>query len=1250
MNNDYFDSVDERCRTRFESDWLNERATDLRDYLPDANDALYLGTLHELVHIDMEFKWKRFANLDGNDRPEPIAEYVKRFPQLNQPNLLADLIQAEFELRWQYQDEPNISDYILEFGKGPDGSLDVAGALESLARRLATQTRSGRETISEGTRLGRYMLVVEHARGGFGAVWRADDTKMGRRIALKRLGSNPARQSETRRRFVSEARVTARLEHPGIVPVYDMSSLDEEHAYYTMKLVRGDTMAEKIKATHELPEHDSRRAVEEKNLLQSFLDVCNTIEYCHARGVIHRDLKPQNVVIGNFGETILLDWGLASVSASETNLIPEPWDDQHILSPEESVETLQGSVSGTPGYMPPEQAGSEFDQIGTHSDIYSLGAMLYHIISGQTAFGGGRAMSVVLEEIREGRFLKPRSIDSSIPRALEAICLKAMQRLPEDRYESVKDLSTDIERHLADEPIAVCREPVTVRFRRWIKKHQTLATGLALASLFAIVASIAGVIVYNNTQKREANRVAEIRDAALQAESAGMLQLSENQWESAMQFLEQAVTLVHDEPDLSEIRERVTPKAERLKAIVDAYRYADLAQYYLFEDHLSKAAIYAQAAVQRLGILEHPDWWNHVAIDGMNPKQIHYLQDEIYRLFGMWAAMRFAETTPTSFSLDWFVGLASSEPSDKQIEASCKSAKFAAAAAQRYRPSNLMRLITYGSNLLLKQKDDFKFPVQGAENPSDAAMLGSILDNNISDNKLVMRFLLADKNPETAAETLLLDGLANIPDWYWLAIFVGENQIGDREFRAAIRTLSHAVGVKPDGWMGYTRRANAYVFAAIEAPSEAQKNSFLKNALLDIKRAQALAPHDPRFLFDLAMVTSFVDGGTGSVSDIYLHSIFNTPFVKDTVSQHRVAIVKELTLGAVVDFESRVSEQENIEATRMAVAAFLWMGDLENARKKIKLALDYQEGDPTTRMLGAFADLFEHPRGTTARDALESAITDGADYWVGYHQLGLAWEVANEMDKAQHAYERALERAEIDWQIATTNIALCRVFAATSEVEKAIKHFESAMDADISVDVASMERLLKAHNHESLRKLVRDHVALRRPYFDPSIAVIASPALTNGGFELELSNGWGESKRNSPQVWEYINGFWTTGIRDVENAIDGEACFRVVSLRKFVNEDSMSMMTQRFPVTAGTRYRVTAWCRAEETENKTLGIYSDEKALNQIVAFPGGTYDWQEFIGEFTATDDFATLVIACKGNGTAWIDNLTIESAKPAN
>lgn len=1255
MNEEFFDSVDEKCRSRFESDWLSDAASDLDDYLPKSDTPMYLGTLHELVHVDLEFRWKKYDLSrkkldDGAERPTSLATYLERFPALKSNDILPGLILAEFDLRQQYQDGPRVTDYVLEFGKELEGQCDIAKLLEPKTQTIVDKTpQSSIGSMTKGIKLGRYKLVAEHGRGGFGAVWRADDTKMGRRIALKQLGANLARQSESRRRFVSEARVTARLEHPGIVPVYDMSNLDDEHAYYTMKLVRGDTMAEKIKATHQLARNDSQRSVEEKNLLRSFLDVCNTIDYCHARGVVHRDIKPQNVVVGNFGETIVLDWGLASVSNSETEEIQEQWNDDNILTPEESVATLQGSVAGTPGYMPPEQAGSEYDQVGAHSDIYSLGAMLYHIIAGQTAFTGGRAMSEVLTDIREGRFPKPRAVEAGVPRALEAICLKAMERLPRDRYETVKQLSSDVERFLADEPIAVCREPMTVRLRRWIKKNQTLATSLTVAILFAIVACIVGWMVHQNAQEREIKRVSEIRDAALQAEASGMLQLSQNQWESSLEFFEQGVALVADEAELTAIAERLDPKAEKLRAIVEAYEYADRAQHYLFNDHLSKAAIYAQASVLRCGVLEHDDWWNHLAVDGMNPKQVQYLRDEVYRLMGMWAAMRFAETTPSSFSFDWFLSLASGGKAADKAAASCRSAKFAAAMGQRYRPSNLMKLINFGSSLMLKEKDDFKFPVKGATNSSDAAMLGTILDNNISENTMVMRMLMADRDPERAAEALLMDGLANIPDWYWLTIFVGENLQNDKRFRESIRMFSHAVGIKPDGWMAFSRRASAYIQGSLAAKSETEKNTFLKNALLDIQRAEALAPNAPEMLFDKGALYSFVDGIEG-VSDAYMRFAFNIPFLADTLSQHRAEIIKNYQFKVMLR-DANHAEKNNyrsFQAARMGATAALWIGDLEEAKRFVSKALEYEKDDATSQMLAAIIDLQSDIKNKQARDRLQTAIDAGAEWWVGRQELAETLEELGMHQAAEKSFEKALDLAQVAWQTAVSELAMCRSAIRRLDEEQAVAHFRRAVRADLSVNISSVEVLLKAKEMEDLTKAVQDHRKQVDPFFDTSRinATIARPALKNGDFELELPEGWGESKRNSPRVWEIANNFWTIGVRDTEQAHRGEASFKVNSLRPFVDDKSMSLMPQEFPVTPGMTYRVTVWCKADSAENRTLGIYSDVEAKQAIVAIPGGTYDWRKLSGQFTPTGGSATIVVACKGKGTVWIDDLTIEAA----
>ncbi len=176
-----------------------------------------------------------------------------------------------------------------------------------LTLRLSGQTRD----VKPGTTIGRYEITHEHGRGGFGAVWRATDTKLGRRIAVKQLGQRLATDAESRRRFMSEARVTANLEHPGIVPVYDISSQGDDFAYYTMRLIQGRTLAEAIEVLHKLDPLSSAFELLRQKLLQSFVDVCQTIQYAHSQGVIHRDLKPQNMIVGDYGETIVLDWGLA---------------------------------------------------------------------------------------------------------------------------------------------------------------------------------------------------------------------------------------------------------------------------------------------------------------------------------------------------------------------------------------------------------------------------------------------------------------------------------------------------------------------------------------------------------------------------------------------------------------------------------------------------------------------------------------------------------------------------------------------------------------------------------------------------------------------------------------------------------------------------------------------------------------------------------------------------------------------------
>jgi tetratricopeptide (TPR) repeat protein len=261
--------------------------------------------------------------------------------------------------------------------------------------------------------------------------------------------------------------------------------------------------------------------------LGRFLDVCNAVAYAHSRGVLHRDLKPGNVMLGQFGETLVVDWGLAKVVGRSE---PGGGEATLIASGSSIVETMAGSAVGTPAYMSPEQAEGKLDALGPRSDIYSLGAILYCLLTGQPPVQDDDA-AVVLEKVRRGDITAPRALRPDVPPALEAICLKALALRPADRYPAVLALADDVTRWLADEPVSAYGEPWPVRAGRWARKHKPLVSGTAAALLVGLIAAAAGVMWYQEEQNRETLRRAEaerktmlagaaVRHALDQAESA----------------------------------------------------------------------------------------------------------------------------------------------------------------------------------------------------------------------------------------------------------------------------------------------------------------------------------------------------------------------------------------------------------------------------------------------------------------------------------------------------------------------------------------------------------------------------------------------------------------------------------------------------------------------------------------------------------------------------------------------------------
>jgi tetratricopeptide (TPR) repeat protein len=346
----------------------------------------------------------------------------------------------------------------------------------------------------------RYTLNHLHATGGVGRVWLAHDPSLGRDVALKEVRPDRAGHPAIAARFLKEACITGQLEHPGIVPIYEVGRRgDDEPPFYTMRFVRGRTLSEAVAAYHQHCGAGAAGPLELRELLAAFVAVCNTVAYAHSRGVLHRDLKPSNVILGDYGEVIVLDWGLARLLGQSDSEQAGP-----VVEADRCPgETVQGQVLGTPAYMAPEQAQGRLDLLGPASDVYGLGSILFTILTGRPPFAGSGA-TPLLRRVVHDEPPRPRSLRADVPAPLEAVCLKALAKQPQARYASAKDLAGEVQRFLADEPVTAYREPWPVRAARWARRRRSLVVGTAVFLLSAVVALSVGTGLIWHEQRRTA--------------------------------------------------------------------------------------------------------------------------------------------------------------------------------------------------------------------------------------------------------------------------------------------------------------------------------------------------------------------------------------------------------------------------------------------------------------------------------------------------------------------------------------------------------------------------------------------------------------------------------------------------------------------------------------------------------------------------------------------------------------------------
>ena len=1136
----------------------------------------------------------------------------------------------------------------------------------------------------------RFDVLQIHAQGGLGVVFLARDREIDRTVALKQIKAQWADDADSRARFLLEARVTGRLEHPGVVPIYALGADASGRPYYAMRFIRGESLLEVIERFHRSRtggDVAAERNAELRKLLQRFLDVCHAVDYAHNKGVIHRDLKPSNIMLGKYGETLVVDWGLAKVIGSEEDvaLTTRMVAAHH---PEgDGTSTQLGAAIGTPAYMSPEQAAGRHHELTPATDVYSLGATLYHLLTGELPHADDADPGVAIAKAEFETITPPRRRASWTPRPLDSICMKALAPNPNDRYLSTHALAEDIERWLADEPVAAHADSLGERAFRWMRNHRTFVITFVAVDLVATAAIVLGVLGWNHlaAERRKMKEAAEKQQTVLRqrdererteivaavqgAEQSAAAEESAGRYSAALRFLNGAARSLAEQPSLKDELARIETRRGRVRRLVDYERAGDRAEELAFFQHdaESRAALYE--ALTAIGVFDRADWWAHLPADDLSPEQLDRLQDSVYRKLLLLGAAHTKETLKN---------LLNERGADQARQVLAINEMV-----QRFRPAESTRWHAGLARMRLSQG----LPPSAAElaapqNAADAYMLGGIW-MIASQNDKVRTMLSSDgRDPLEACKRRLRTVEAMSPTDYWSHVLLAyvemmqANQTDEgrpspedvhAHFARARQSLGHAIAIRPDRWLAYAERSTA-CRQEIEARRAAGRTEFppdwettdelLQMMIHDSKYALELAGSQPEAAWYSAFALDAA-GQTEPAVDALLAAVehANRYDVETTARMIDLEIQRALPTTVRIADRLLVRSPGDPRSLLLRAAAKVRLKDLDAAAADVAAAL--AAGDPPPQLLSVRGEIRlgkkEYADAAADFQAALARLPKHAPSLLG---LGACREASGDFSQALEVYDRAAAAASAPYERSAAQLGRSRALYALGRPSDALEAAADARRRKRSCELTSLVAAAGKKHDEAFLARLRD-LAREPRVVELTAGRPAEPGvlpLLNPGFELGLLEHWNNDDVGG-LAWHNVGGDHSRAETTNQSPRGGRKSLHIEQTDAEATDADAGrgygVTSQTVPADPRARYRVTVWARAQNLSAGGVVVAIDDRLEQPVVALRPGTYDWAEFSGEFDLAESKAPLReglksaairIIARGTGQAWLDDLRIE------